>query len=631
MKIRAEDRAVWTDGERESWRLPEALTVSEWADRHRELDAMSSAEPGRWRTSRTPYLRGIMDAFSDPLVESITVMASTQIGKTEALNNMLAYAIDQDPNPALYVMPTEDLAKSVTTNRLDPMLKASEALREHLPHKARDLTKLELHLDHMVVYLAGANSPAGLSSRPIRYLFFDEVDKYPKFSGREADPVKLGTERTRTFWNKKIVKVSTPTTRDGYIFREYEASDQRRYYVPCPHCVHYQALVNQQIKIPDTERDPERIRQGRLAWYECEDCGKRIEDRHKAKMLERGVWCPRNASVQKDGTIKGDGEVSSHRGFWINALYSPWLTFSDIMAEFLSSKDSTETLMNFVNSWLAEVWEEKIEEWTPEWLVSRCEARDMGVVPAGALVLTGGVDVQLGHFFITIRAWGYGEENWQVWSSRVETWEDVERYTVRGAYKRVDGTDMPVRLTCFDSGFRASEVYDFCRRYRDVARAIKGRDQLAGAPFRVTTVDRTVRLGKEIKGGLQLWMLDTTYFKDKLARMITAEDTDAARFHLCAEPPDSYLKQMCSERKVVVRNRTKGTATQVWQPRSAAAKNHYWDCEVYATAAAEMLHVAALRKQPGERAVVAAKARTEGFISAGEGFIGVPRKGWVSR
>ena len=231
-----------------------------------------------------------MDAFTDPYVEEITVMAASQVGKTEGMFNMLGYLIDQDPGPTLVVLPRESDAKSVSYNRVLPMIYGSPVLRNRIPVNSDDITKLEYRFDRMILFFAGSNSPADLASRPIRYLFLDEIDKYPRFSGREADPIKLATERQKTFWNKKTVKVSTPTTRDGYIFREFEKSDQRRFFVPCPHCGGYQILVFGQIKWPEHERSAERIRNERLAWYECEHCKKRIDDYQKQQMLPHGKW-----------------------------------------------------------------------------------------------------------------------------------------------------------------------------------------------------------------------------------------------------------------------------------------------------------------------------------------------------
>lgn len=207
------------------------LSVSQWADQFRILDPLTSSEPGQWRTDRTPYLRGVMDAFTNPLVERITLMFSTQVGKTESFYNMLGYAIDQDPGPALIVMPREPDCKTVSKRRIIPMLRLSPALQKHISNIGDDTAQMEIALNRMIIYFAGANSPAALSGKPVRYLFLDETGKYPKFSGEEADPVKLATERTRTFWNRKIVDCSTPTIADCYVNREYEKSDRRKYYV----------------------------------------------------------------------------------------------------------------------------------------------------------------------------------------------------------------------------------------------------------------------------------------------------------------------------------------------------------------------------------------------------------------
>ncbi|MBI5872707.1 MAG: phage terminase large subunit family protein, partial [Candidatus Omnitrophica bacterium] len=238
----------WSDIEREAWKLPDKITVSQWTDGNRVLDELTSAEPGQWRTDRAPYLRGIMDAFADPVIEEITIISSTQIGKTESLYNMMGYSIDQDPAPALYVMPKAEDVEQAAENRLKPMIFKSQALSSHVTGRADDLTKKRFHFDRMVLYFGSSNSPSDLASRPIRNLFLDETDKYPNYAGREADPIKLAKERTATFWNRKIVECSTPTTRDGYIYRAYQKSNKLRYHVPCPHCGKYQLLAFAQVK-----------------------------------------------------------------------------------------------------------------------------------------------------------------------------------------------------------------------------------------------------------------------------------------------------------------------------------------------------------------------------------------------
>ena len=571
------------------WVLPVKMTVSEWSDQFRRLDVKTSAEPGQWATARTPYLKGIMDAFTDPYVDEITVMAASQVGKTEAMYNMLGFIIDQDPGPTLMVSPRADDAKSVSYNRVRPMIECSPVLNRYIPINTDDITKLEYHFDRMILYFAGSNSPADLASRPIRYLFLDEVDKYPKFSGREADPIKLASERQKTFWNKKTVKVSTPTTREGYIFREYDKSDQRRFHLPCPHCGKKQVLLFGQIKWPKEESSPERIKNNRLAWYECAHCKKRIDDIHKQKMMLAGEW------------ISEKGEHNRNRGFWVSSLYSPWLTWSDIAAEFLKSKDYVELLMNFVNSWLAEVWEEKIEETTVDKVRNLARDYDQGVVPDEVLVLTAGVDVQKDHFYYVIRGWGYYEESWLIRADRVEYWDDIIDCLFKTEYRRASSAEtLSVYLGCIDSGFRTDEVYRFCREWPDKTKAIKGLEEITGGRFyRPNKIDINSRTGAVIPGGLVLWNLNVTQYKDKINRLVTSQNP--GKWHIFKNPADDYLTQFTSEHKVLIRNRTTGKAKEVWQKKKEAAANHYLDAEVYALAAADIIRALNMRKEDSPR------------------------------
>jgi len=571
------------------WVLPVKMTVSEWSDQFRRLDVKTSAEPGQWQTGRTPYLKGIMDAFTDPYVDEITVMAASQVGKTEAMYNMLGFIIDQDPGPTLMVSPRADDAKSVSYNRVRPMIECSPVLSKYIPINTDDITKLEYHFDRMILYFAGSNSPADLASRPIRYLFLDEVDKYPKFSGREADPIKLASERQKTFWNKKTVKVSTPTTREGYIFREYDKSDQRRFHVPCPHCGKKQVLLFGQIKWPKEESSAERIKNNRLAWYECAHCKKRIDDIHKQKMMLAGEW------------ISEKGEHNRNRGFWVSSLYSPWLTWSDIASEFLKSKDYVELLMNFVNSWLAEVWEEKIEETTVDKVRNLARDYDQGVVPDEVLVLTAGVDVQKDHFYYVIRGWGYYEESWLIRADRVEYWDDIIDCLFKTEYRRVSSAEtLNVYMSCIDSGFRTDEVYRFCRDWPDKTKAIKGLEEITGGRFyRANKIDINSRTGAVIPGGLVLWNLNVTQYKDKINRLVTSKNP--GKWHIFKNPVDDYLTQFTSEHKVLIRNRTTGKAKEVWQKKKEAAANHYLDAEVYALAAADIIRALNMRKEDAPR------------------------------
>lgn len=620
------DSLSWDSIRRRAWQLPKRQSVSEWADENRILDPKISAEPGHWHTNRTPYLRGIMDALVDRNVEQITIKSSTQIGKTESLLNMLGYVIDQDPGPALFVMPRKDDARSINKDRIQPMIQLAPALSRHLTAYDDDVTQFVVGLDRMIVYLAWANSPAALASKPIRFLFLDEVNKYPSFSGREADPIKLATERTRTFWNRKIIKVSTPTTAEGYISREYDQSDKCQYHIPCAHCGKYQPFVFANLRFSKSERRPDAVRASKKAYYECVKCKKAITDSMKQTALRDGVWVPAGARVAIDGTVKLSAGHSSHRGFWLNALYSPWLSFSDIAAEWLSCQGRSELLMNFVNSWLAEEWKEKVEERKPDQLRKHACEYEVGTVPEGAVVLTAGVDVQLDHFYYVIRAWGVGYESWLVDAGRVESWEEVFSLVFNRSFPSVNKNIEPfqTRLVCVDTGYRTDEVYDICREWIGLARPIKGQHDLRGLIYKPSHIDKYPD-GRVIQGGLRLYHIDTNLLKDKLARLISSGmDNTVRKFHLHRNPKKIYLDQMCAEGKVLERGK-KNNQREVWKKIAGHQRCDFWDCEVYAISAAEMLRVYGLREhdvaRPAAPQKIKIKRENTGWIKRNKNWM----------
>lgn len=623
---------IWTERERLAWAPPDELSVSAWADRYRVLHPLTSAEAGPWRTSRTPYLREIMDAASDPRVEKITICASTQVGKTECLLNIIAYGIDQSPGSMLVVLPREDDAISLGNRRIRPMLEASPRLARHLSDAKGDNLKKEIRCGpRAILYLAGSNSPADLASRPIRYLIMDEVDKMKRWTGREADPISLATERTRTYSNRKIIMASTPTTASGYIWREWQASDQHLYFVPCPECGDYSPMEFARVKFPDDERDPKVIREDRLAWYECGVCASRIEDKHKPKMLGAGVWCPESSKPDKNGEFEIE-RASHHRGFRMNSLVSPWLNFSDVAAKFLEShadNSSQAPLMNFVNSWLGEIFQEKAESTTVDEVACRASEYKERTVPDRAICVVAGCDVQLDHLWYSVRAFGPREESWLIEYGRVDGGlELLNDLLLRRVWPGTDGREHRLRLLCIDSGFRTDEVYRFARAHSEVVRPIKGQQRISGVPIRSNRIDKSIK-GSPLKRSIRLWHVDTTHFKDKLARLMRARGGEHGEWHLPDQPGVDYLRQVTSEHKVFKRNRNTGATVAAWETKPGSRANHLWDTEVYSLVAAEMLSVFALdeshlqQAKNTEKAPSASRNPTRGWIEKGG-------TGWLS-
>ena len=613
----------WTDPERAAWRPTERITVSEWCDRSIVLDAQYAAEAGPFRTARTPYAREILDAFATPRVDRMTLMMGTQVGKTQTWLNMMAFGIAQKPAPSMLVMPSEEAAKQMLSGRFKALVEASPELAEHLTGRSNDWRESFVQFDLSVIYAAWANSPNALAGRPVCYVFFDEVDKFPPWSGREADPISLGVERTRTYQasrRAKVVLTSTPTTRNGYILRDYEQSDRRLYYVPCPFCGKFQTLEMRGIQF-DGARDPRQIKAESRITYKCCGCEKRITDEHKPKMLQRGIWVPHGAEVKPDGTLTNLPRPSSHRGYRLNALYSPWLTFSEIAAQFLEANEGgAAKLMNFVNSWLAEPWEEKSEETKPETLAALAEDYEAGQVPMEALVLTAGIDVQKDCMYYTIRGWGTNERSWLIQAGRVDRWEALENIVMLANYQHTrDGDTLQVRLALIDSqGHRTDQVDAWASRWRDRVRTIAGRrdgrQSSNGSPFWSRTNERDFE-GRPVGG--KRWFVDTSYFKGKLHRLQHAQPADPGRWSLHRNPSEAYLRQVSNEALVLEVNRKTGQQAYVWKARPGSGREtHWWDCEVYALAAAEML---------GLRGFAEPESDLEAAGSAGRGLEDIER------
>lgn len=541
---------------------PPDLTISEWADEYRRLSSEASAEPGQWRTDRTPYMREIMDAVSDPLVEDVTIMSSAQIGKTELLLNILGYFVHFDSAPMLVLQPTLEMGQAFSKDRIAPMVRDTPVLDDLMGGKARasDNTILHKTFPGGHVTIAGANSPASLASRPIRILLADEIDRYPPTAGAEGDPLNLARKRTNNFWNRKIVAVSTPTIAGfSRIERRYDESTRERHYLPCPGCGHKQPLQWKNI-----------VFEG--AVHLCEACDADFDE----IAWKRGVgeWC-------------AEGEGIKHRGFHISELYSPWKSWDEIIADFLSAKKAPETLKTFVNTSLGEVWEESGEELDESALYTRRE-HYAATVPAGGLVLTAAVDVQDDRFEIGVEAWGQGEENWKVDldilrgdPGRPELWERLEDALSR-TYTHESGVEMRIACALIDSGGHyTQQVYKFVKG-RESRRiyAMKGKGG-AGMPI-------VSRPSKSNLGKISLFTIGVDTAKELVFSRLRHTEPGAGYVHFPISDrfDPEYFEQLTSE-KCVTRYH-KGQPRREWV--QVRKRNEGFDLSVYNTAALYILN-----------------------------------------
>lgn len=581
--------AVYGAGFREGLRPDRVMTVSEWADEFRELPQKSSSEPGRWRTSRTPYLREIMDCLSaSSAVISVALMKGAQVGGTEAILNALGYIVDQVPGPTLAVLPTVELAKRWSRQRLEPLLEGKIFEGKIADSKARDKSNTMLSKDFRGGQLiaTGANSAVGLRSMPARYLLLDEVDGYPLNIDDEGDPISLAEARQRTFARRKIIKVSTPTVAGkSRIEAAYEAGDQRRYYVPCPHCQHMQPLEFARLawkKLGLAARD---------AVYLCSSCDEPIENYHKTRMLERGEWRAENP-----------GADPRHRSYHLSSLYSPvgWMSWGEIAEEFEKAEHNQDKLRVFVNTILGETWQEKGE--APDWqrLYDRREHYLRGTLPAGALFVTAGVDVQKIGLYYEVVGWGRGKESWSIDAGVIPgnpeeeaVWKELDALLDR-KYPHESGVELGIASLAVDSGAFTQKVYGWARRHpMPRVIAIKGNDGVNVLISAPVPVDVSIS-GRKLARGYKYWPVSGNVAKSELYGWLklerpTEESGDPFPAGYCHFPEygEEYFKQVTAEQQVF-RRKKNGFSSFTWE-LIPGRENHYLDARVYARAAAAVL------------------------------------------
>ncbi len=587
----AEIERAWREG-----LTPDPLmTVSEWSDRHRMLSGKASAEPGRWRTSRTPYLKEIMDCLSPTSpVERVVFMKAAQLGATEMGSNWIGYVIHHAPGPMMAVWPTVEMAKRNSKQRIDPLIEESGVLAELIaPARSRDSgnTILAKEFRGGVLVMTGANSAVGLRSMPVRYLFLDEVDGYPLDVDGEGDAISLAEARTRTFARRKIFIVSTPTISGASaIEREYEASDQRRYFVPCPHCSHRQWLRFEQLRWDKGQ--PE------TAAYICESCDTAIAEHHKTWMLEHGRWestLPR--AMITDGAVKT-------AGFHLSSLYSPvgWRSWREIAAswEAAVSKESgsAAAIKTFKNTELGETWVEEGE--APDWqrLVERREDYRIGTVPQGGLLLVGAADVQKDRIEASVWAFGRGKESWLIEhrmlmgdTARDTVWKRLAEMLAE-TWTHASGASMPLARFALDTGFATQEAYAFVRACRDSrVMAVKGVHRGAALIGTPTAIDVS-QGGKKLRRGIKVYTVAVSIAKLELYNNLR-KSADVGEDGLTTVFPSGFvhlpkidaefIQQLCAEQLITRRDR-KGFPVREWQ--KTRERNEALDCYVYARAAA---------------------------------------------
>lgn len=567
-----EARAALSEALREAMgRLapPPRLTVSQWADAERRLDSQSSSEPGRWITSRAEYQRGIMDACSDPEVKEVVAMLASQTGKSEAILNVVGYHMAHDACPILLLQPTVEAAQSFSKDRITAgLLRSTPCLKDKVrENKAKESGNTTLHkvFPGGALTLVGANSPTGLASRPIRVVLCDEVDRYPHSAGEEGDPVQLAKRRSATFWNRKVILVSTPTNKGASrIESAFEESDQRKFHVPCQDCGEHQELIWSQVQW--TDGNP------KTAAYICQHCGSVWDDAKRRKSVSKGQWV---ATAPFNGVA----------GFHLSALYSPWVVLSDAVEEFLAARKDPMRLKTFVNTFLAETWEDEGVGVDDMSIAERKE--DYDGIPEDVVLITAGADVQDDRIEVELVGWSKGDESWSLEyhvlhgdPSGPALWKQLDDILLQ-PIEHPSGEQLLVRSTCIDTGgHHTRAVYNYAKtRAGHRVFAIKGVGG-EGKPI-------VGRPSKNNIGKVPLFPVGVDTAKELHYARLRIEEPGPGYCHFPSDRDDEYFKQLTAEKQVMRYH--KGFPHRTWV--KTRTRNEALDCRVYAIAALAILNV----------------------------------------
>ena len=566
------------------FRPPARQTVSEWADANRVLVSESSAEPGAWRTDRAPYQREIMDAFTQPGVWQIVIMASAQVGKSEIELNMLGCAIDNDPGPMLYIQPTDKVAEDYSKRRIAPMINACPTLRQKV-FKAR--SRDAMNTITMKTFpggslaIIGANSPADLSSKPVRYIFMDETDRFPASAGTEGDPQELAERRTETFrHNRKIVKTSTPTIKGASkIETDYMNGTQEEWHTECPHCHTYSYIRFADIhfeKEDFTNQSGNEDYTVKVVTWRCPVCKRDIGE-YECKRLP-AKWVSKNPKALDNGI----------RSFRLNAFMSPWSDWKDIVWKFLKAHKDPMKLQTFYNTILGEVWEIHINSGLDEMLYKRREHYP-AEVPPGVLLLTMGMDTQDNRLEYEVVGWDRNGQSWGISRGVIPgrpdapgVWQEVDALLDR-EWKSTNGIKFRILATFIDSGGHfTTTIYKQCAR-----RASKKIWPIKGENGEGKDECRPMRRGQ---GDGAKFMLGVDAGKAGIMSDAAIEEPGPNYMHF---PIDykagydmEYFKGLISERLEIHRRNGKGVA--VWE--QYYERNEPLDCRNYARAAYRYFH-----------------------------------------
>ena len=564
---------------------PDDLTVTEWAEKNRRLSSESSAEPGPWRTERTPYLREIMDTFTDPKISHTVFVAASQVGKSEVLNNCIGYIIDQDPGSILFVHPTTIDAKEYSKLRIAPMIRDCPTLKSKVAApKSRDSsnTLLQKAYPGGILTLCGSTEAHALASKPIRYVFGDERDRWAASAGTEGDPWGLAMARQKTFYNSMAFEVSTPTIKNASAIEDaYSTGTMERWKSRCPHCGEYHEIQWKDIRFEYETNVVAGKKTYSVSdiWFVCPGCGCVADELAMKRAPAR--WEAENPAAYENGV----------RSFWLNAFVSQWATWESIVLQYLNAIGSSRKMQVVYNTCFGELWEDRGDMEDEDSLMARREDYGDIELPEGVLVLTCGVDTQDDRLEYEIVGHGHFSETWGIKKGVImgrpdddETWRALDE-VLDHVYRFESGVGLRISMAFMDEGGHFTmEVRQRCAaRLSKKLFCIKG---MAGPdrPYTAPPKKQKIMLHNRAIGTVWQYQIGVDSGKEIIMDNLKVQTPGSKYCHFPKRDDygTAYFQGLLSEVKVYDPNKK-----QPWQWKKLPGheRNEALDCRNYALAA----------------------------------------------
>lgn len=591
------------DEEKDILRPRQRPPFIEWMENSYILEGGTSAIEGPWSREYTPYFVPVAEWLSDTTTREIWIQACSQSGKSTIGTGFVGYICDCSPGPTLLIMPTKDDVKNRVEARIRPMFNANEDLLRHVGGRDHNIfIGKQTVMDHMILYIGWPTTPAALADKPVCYILADEVGKFPSSVGEEADPISLMRKRQRWFKGRsKLIGNSTPVTKDDMFDQEWERGDRCQWHVPCPHCHKWHQIEWENVLIDRKENKEfyaeSTYKSGDYARYVCPKCGSLWTEEDRWKAVCEGKFVPECDSINDNGIVTGTNHNTSYRSCRVHALMlHPMVeTVTGLVCEFAHAQKSKqigniEPLKDFWNSQLARPWRETKAETDIQILQKHIGSYEKGKVPPGVQMITQGFDVQLDHVYCRVLGWGYLGEYWSIFEERIETGPTdrldnlkkiIPYMTMRFELMEDDTKVMRIAMSAIDRQYNTETVDSLCVHVAGLAPIIPvaGDDKLQKQSWRT---------GDAAGGVLKRYDLNVTAYKDALYRgYFEAAAGGPGYGHLHKNTEYIVLEHLTSEHKDIVR---KGTRIKWigWLPKKEGTPNHYWDCDVYARAAADI-------------------------------------------